>query len=61
MEAYADQAGEGFGVWWSQEGTVVSDLCRELGMSSQTLNRTVNPTGEVHPAGQKILNGETKR
>lgn len=35
--------------------TVVSDLCRELGITRQTLYRYVSPTGAVRPDGKKLL------
>ena len=36
-------------------GTNVSDLCRELGITRQTLYRHVSPTGELRDDGRKIL------
>lgn len=38
-----------------QPGTNVSDLCRELGITRQTLYRHVSPTGELREAGHKLL------
>lgn len=35
--------------------TKVSDLCAELGITRQTLNRHVAPTGELRPDGEKLL------
>ena len=35
--------------------TNVSELCRELGISRQTLYRYVSPTGELRDFGKKIL------
>ncbi|MFC9351520.1 recombinase family protein [Arthrobacter sp. NPDC057013] len=39
----------------SQPGTKVGDLCKELGITRQTLYRHVSPTGELRPDGQKLL------
>ncbi len=36
-------------------GTVVNDLCRELGISRQTLYRYVSPAGTLRPDGKKLL------
>jgi transcriptional regulator with PAS, ATPase and Fis domain len=36
-------------------GTVVNDLCQELGISRQTLYRYVSPTGTLRPDGKKLL------
>lgn len=33
----------------------VSELCKELGMTRQTLYRHVAPTGELREAGHKLL------
>lgn len=38
-----------------QPETVIGELCRELGVSSQTLYRHVSPTGELRPDGEKLL------
>jgi hypothetical protein len=38
--------------------TVVSELCKELGVSTQTLYRFVGPDGELRPAGEKLVNGK---
>src|SRR6266566_4977767 len=38
-----------------KKGTVVADLCTELGVSSQTLYRHVSPTGQLRPSGRKVL------
>lgn len=38
-----------------QRDTVVADLCKELGVTRQTLYRHVSPTGEARPAGLKVL------
>ncbi len=43
-----------------ERGTIVADLCEELGISSQTLYRHVSPTGELRPSGERIFKG-TKR
>jgi hypothetical protein len=39
----------------SKRGTIVADLCGELGVSSQTLYRHVSPTGELRASGKKII------
>ena len=36
-------------------GSNVSDLCKELGITRQTLYRHVSPTGELRDDGRKIL------
>jgi DNA invertase Pin-like site-specific DNA recombinase len=41
-----------------QPGTKVGDLCRELGVTRQTLYRHVGPNGSVRQDGQKLLNGK---
>ena len=38
-----------------QPGTHVGDLCKELGVTRQTLYRHVSPTGELRSAGSKLL------
>jgi len=38
-----------------KRGTVVANLCEELGISSQTLYRHVSPTGELRTEGKKII------
>lgn len=38
-----------------QRGTHVGDLCKELGVTRQTLYRHVSPTGELREAGRKLL------
>lgn len=35
--------------------TTVGALCRELGVSTQTLYRHVSPNGELRPDGHKLL------
>jgi DNA invertase Pin-like site-specific DNA recombinase len=37
--------------------TVVSDLCKELGITRQTLYRHVAPDGSLRMDGEKLLNG----
>jgi len=41
--------------------TKVSELCRELGISTQTLYRHVSPTGELRPDGAKLLAARRSR
>ena len=36
--------------------TRVGDLCKELGITRQTLYRHISPTGELRPDGKKLLN-----
>lgn len=38
-----------------QPGTNVGDLCKELGVTRQTLYRHVSPTGELREDGAKLL------
>jgi DNA invertase Pin-like site-specific DNA recombinase len=38
-----------------KKDTNVSALCKELGITRQTLYRHVSPTGELRQAGQKVL------
>ena len=38
-----------------QPETKVSELCAELGITRQTLYRHVDPTGDLRPDGQKLL------
>jgi len=40
-----------------QPNTVVSELCRELGVSRQTLYRHVGPDGQLREAGRRMLGG----
>jgi DNA invertase Pin-like site-specific DNA recombinase len=35
--------------------TVIADLCAEIGITRQTLYRFLDPTGQVRPAGAKLL------
>jgi DNA invertase Pin-like site-specific DNA recombinase len=41
-----------------QPGTKVGELCRELGVTRQTLYRHVGPDGSVRHHGQKLLEGK---
>ncbi len=43
----------------ARRDTKVGDLCKELGVTRQTLNRFVGPKGELRPDGAKLL--EPKR
>lgn len=36
-------------------GTKVSDPCTELGISRQTLDRHISPTGELRSDGARLL------
>ena len=38
-----------------QPGTKVGELCKELGVTRQTLYRHVSPTGKLRPDGKKVL------
>jgi len=38
-----------------QKETKVGELCKELGITRQTLYRHVSPTGELRPDGEKLL------
>lgn len=38
-----------------QPGTTVGELCKELGVTRQTLYRHVSPIGELRPDGKKVL------
>jgi DNA invertase Pin-like site-specific DNA recombinase len=38
-----------------KKATVVTNLCEELGVSTQTLYRYVSPTGELRADGKKVL------
>jgi DNA-binding phage protein len=35
--------------------TKIGDLCRELGITRQSLYRYVSPTGELRADGQKLM------
>ncbi len=41
--------------------TSVGALCRELGISSQTLYRHVSPTGDLRPDGLRLISENTQR
>ena len=36
-------------------GTIISELCKELGISRQTLYRHLSPKGELRADGQKLI------
>lgn len=38
-----------------KKGTVVADLCKELGINRSTLYRYLSPTGELRTPGKKLL------
>ena len=38
-----------------QPETIVGDLCKELGVTRQTLYRHVSPKGELRPDGRKLI------
>ena len=38
-----------------QQQTVVSELCRELGVTRQTLYRHLGPDGSLRESGKKVL------
>jgi DNA invertase Pin-like site-specific DNA recombinase len=38
-----------------KKGTVVADLCEELGIARATLYRHVSSTGEIRGAGKKLI------
>jgi DNA invertase Pin-like site-specific DNA recombinase len=38
-----------------KKGTIVGDLCEELGIARATLYRHVSPTGELRSAGKKLI------
>ncbi len=40
-----------------QPETIVGDLCKELGVTRQTLYRHVSPKGELRPDGMKLISG----
>lgn len=37
------------------------ELCKELGLTRQTLYRHVSPTGELRPDGKRVLTGPSRR
>jgi len=41
-----------------QPKTKVADLCRELGVTRQTLYRHVSPEGSLREDGRKLLHGK---
>ena len=41
--------------------TQVGELCRELGISRQTLYKYVDPKGQLRPSGQKLLEQRSSR
>jgi DNA invertase Pin-like site-specific DNA recombinase len=41
-----------------QSGTKISDLCRALGVTRQTLYRHLGPDGALRPDGRKLLQGK---
>ena len=41
-----------------QPGTKIGELCRELGVTRQTLYRHVGPDGSVRQQGQRLLDGK---
>jgi DNA invertase Pin-like site-specific DNA recombinase len=43
-----------------QPGTKISDLCRELGVSRQTLYRHVDPKGQLRLDGKKLLHARKR-
>lgn len=43
-----------------QPGTKVGELCRELGITRQTLYRHVAPDGNIRVDGEKLLAGKSK-
>ncbi len=45
----------------SNKETVVSDLCRELGIARQTLYRYVSPAGKLRESGKKLLKAGNHR
>jgi hypothetical protein len=40
---------------WRSVTTKVGELCRELGVTRQTLYRFVDPKGELHADGGQLL------
>ncbi len=43
----------------AKSDTKVAQLCKELGITRQTLYRHVSPTGELRPDGLRLLGGKT--
>lgn len=44
----------------SRPDTSVAELCKELGITRQTLYRHVSPRGELREAGRRLLKGQEK-
>ena len=44
----------------TDRNTKVGDLCKELGVTRQTLYRFVGPKGELRPDGAKLLKSKTQ-
>lgn len=44
-----------------KEDTVVGDLCRELGITRQTLYRYVSPAGDLRDDGKKLLKASSTK
>ena len=44
-----------------QPDTIVGDLCKELGITRQTLYRHVSPSGELRPDGEKVIAKRSRR
>ena len=42
----------------AKSDTLVGELCKELGITRQTLYRHVSPTGELRPDGLRLLGGK---
>jgi DNA invertase Pin-like site-specific DNA recombinase len=45
----------------SNKETIVNDLCRELGITRQTLYKYVSPTGKLRDRGTKVLKAGKQR
>jgi len=43
-----------------QPETRIGGLCRELGVTRQTLYRHVGPTGALRPDGKRLLEGHRR-
>ena len=44
-----------------QPDTKISELCTELGITRQTLDRHLSPTGELRPDGLKLLADDQRK
>jgi transposase-like protein len=44
-----------------QPDTTVGDLCKELGVSRQTLYRHVSPSGDLRDDGRRVLTQSQRR